>query len=665
MTKKTCTQAAALNCTRAWAAAVATGVGLLCALTGPVMAGSFSSAASLAIGRYYHTATTLPNGKVLVAGGNRPSGNSFVFIGEAELYDPATDHWSSAGTLVPPLAYHAATLLPNGKVLLTGGCEPTTPAPPQLYDPATNSWTYAGAAVPLSRLFPTATLLADGRVLLVGGRYGSTGPILATADLFDPATNTWTPVPDMVHERIQHAATLLPSGKVIVTGGVDAQGERIAAAEVYDPVSNTWSSGGTLAHARDSHSATRLLDQTVLVAAGTGPIELPFGLGTALGELSSTEIYDPAHNTWTSTSTEDCEQESENIGDPRPAGCLRVQRTGHTATLLPDGTVLAAGGITADRDASAEIYHPASKTWTSTDMMETPRELHAAALLTDGRTLIVGGWNQYNGVGTLASAELYSTGSIVSTLSILRTGAGAGSVVSNPSGIACGTDCSKGFAVNTGVKLLATPRAGSVFGGWSGVCAGTGMCTVALSSAKTATATFNQADASSAWSNEWVQKSYVAYYGRPADPAGMAYWAGRMDQEGGSLASIIGSFGNSDEFNRRYGGLGYNDLVTRIYQQSLGRGPDPAGLAYYVSELIAGRRTLQTITLDVLNGATTAPDSTVVANKLDVANHYTGKVTLGCAYGTELTGVNTLTPVTSDSATAWAAKLAIESRCGP
>ena len=456
-TTKSCTQAAARDYTRAWAAAVATGVGLLCALTVPAMAGSFSSAASLAIGRYYHTATTLPNGKVLVAGGNRPSGNSFVFIGEAELYDPATDHWSSAGTLVPPLAYHAATLLPNGKVLLTGGCEPTTPAPPQLYDPATNSWTYAGVTVPLARLFPTATLLADGRVLLVGGRYGSTGPILASAGLFDPGTNTWTPVPDMAHERIQHAATLLSNGKVIVTGGVDAQGERIVAAEVYDPVSNTWSSGGNLAHARDSHSATRLLDQTVLVAAGTGPIELPFSLGTALGELSSSEIYDPAHNSWTSTSTEDCEQESENIGDPRPAGCLRVQRTGHTATLLPDGTVLAAGGITADRDGSlpdgtvlaaggitadrdgsAEIYHPGSKTWTSTDMMETPRELHAAALLTDGRTLIVGGWNQYNGVGTLASAELYSTGSIVSTLSILRTGAGAGSVVSNPSGIACG-----------------------------------------------------------------------------------------------------------------------------------------------------------------------------------------------------------------------------------
>ena len=78
-----------------------------------------------------------------------------------------------------------------------------------------------------------------------------------------------------------------------------------------------------------------------------------------------------------------------------------------------------------------------------------------------------------------------------------------------------------------------------------------------------------------------------------------------MDAEGGSLNAIIGAFGNSDEFNRRYGGLSYPALVTKIYQQALGRDPDPAGLAYYVGELQAGRRTLQSITLDVLNGATT------------------------------------------------------------
>lgn len=170
---------------------------------------------------------------------------------------------------------------------------------------------------------------------------------------------------------------------------------------------------------------------------------------------------------------------------------------------------------------------------------------------------------------------------------------------------------------------------------------------------------------SSQFSRDYVQKAYVAYYGRAADPAGQNYWASRMDAEGQSLNAIIGAFGNSDEFNRRYGGLSYTDLVTRIYQQTLGRNPDPAGLAYYVGELQAGRRTLQSITLDVLNGATTPPDSTVVANKLDVAAYYTAKVAAGCPYGTEQEGVNAISGVTAVAATVTAAKAAIAGRCGP
>jgi len=168
----------------------------------------------------------------------------------------------------------------------------------------------------------------------------------------------------------------------------------------------------------------------------------------------------------------------------------------------------------------------------------------------------------------------------------------------------------------------------------------------------------------SSYSLDYVQKAYVAYYGRPADPAGLAYWAVRMDAEGQSLDAVIGAFGSSDEFNRRYGGLTYTALVARIYQQALGRDPDPAGLDWYVAELQAGRRTLQSITLDVLNGATTAPDSTVVANRLDVAAYYTAKVAAGCAYGTEQDGVGIISGVTADPVTVAVAKATIGSRCG-
>jgi len=164
---------------------------------------------------------------------------------------------------------------------------------------------------------------------------------------------------------------------------------------------------------------------------------------------------------------------------------------------------------------------------------------------------------------------------------------------------------------------------------------------------------------------DYVQKAYVAYYGRPADPPGQGYWAGRVDAEGGSISAIIDAFGNSAEFNSRYGGLTYAQLVTKIYQQALARDPDQAGLDYYVGELQAGHRTLQSITLDVLNGATTAPDSTVVANKLNVAAYYTGKVAAGCPYGTELDGVNAIAGVTASASTVTAAKAAIDTRCAP
>src|SRR5262249_45501334 len=157
----------------------------------------------------------------------------------------------------------------------------------------------------------------------------------------------------------------------------------------------------------------------------------------------------------------------------------------------------------------------------------------------------------------------------------------------------------------------ATPAAGAVFRGWTGACTGDGICGVTLSDDLGVFATFTSVGAGSAESNAWVQKAYVAYYGRPADPGGLGYWAARLDPAGGSLSSIIAAFGTSDEFVRRYGGLGDVELVTKIYQQTLGRDPDPAGLAYYVGELRAGRRSLQSITLDVLDGATGDDVSTV------------------------------------------------------
>ena len=134
-----------------------------------------------------------------------------------------------------------------------------------------------------------------------------------------------------------------------------------------------------------------------------------------------------------------------------------------------------------------------------------------------------------------------------------------------------------------------TPWPGSAFSGWGGACGGTeASCVLELASAANVVATFTYTGSDVSY--DWVQDAYISYYGRPADPEGQAYWAGQTDLLGRGLDAIVGAFGTSDEFNSRYGGLTNTELVTKIYQQTLARNPDPGGLAWYVAELAAGRK---------------------------------------------------------------------------
>ena len=307
-------------------------------------------------------ATMLLNGKVLIVGRS------------AELYDPATGTWSITGNPNTALG-GPATLLPDGRVLVAGVNSA------ELYDPATGTWSSTGPPISPTG---TATLLQNGKVLATGGRYSNRA--LNSAELYDPATGTWNITGNLYMAREGYTATLLPNGKVLVAGGYGG-GAITNSAELYNPATGTWSITGNLNAVRYFHTATLLRNGEVLVAGGAGGGGLDFS-------LESTELYDPATETWSST------------------GSLNTARCFHTATLLLTGRVLVAAGSktsSSDPDAiiEAELYDPTTGIWSYTGSLNTGRYLHTMTLLANGVVLVAGGWD-YD-FDALTSAELFGT----------------------------------------------------------------------------------------------------------------------------------------------------------------------------------------------------------------------------------------------------------------
>jgi PKD repeat protein len=287
-------------------------------------AGTWSVTSSMTAARESHTATLLPDGSVLVAGGE--SGTDI--LASAELYDPATETWSATGNLNTGRYDHTATLLPNGTVLVVAGAGAGGPlASAELYDPATDVWTTTGSLSRARGYHNTATLLANGQVLVAAGSNTAGGDMIAEAELYDPATGTWSGTGSLNTARFAHTATRLSNGKVLVAGGNNPGA--LASAELYDPATGVWSSTGHLNTARRWHSATLLQDGQVLVAAGYGD-----------SCLVSAELYDPGTGTWSDT-----------------ASLGTAHGYHHTATLLPNSQVLvAAGGCDGTYYAGAELY---------------------------------------------------------------------------------------------------------------------------------------------------------------------------------------------------------------------------------------------------------------------------------------------------------------------
>ncbi len=279
--------------------------------------GDWALTDSLNTGRYFHTATLLQNGKVLVAGGAFAVGNMFYQLKSCELYDPPTGHWSIAASMNVQRSGHTATLLPNGKVLVAGGNYSISSTTDiflkscELYDPQTDQWSFTDSmAFPRSQ--HSASILPNGNVLVVSGHYAIAYPdiiYLRSCEVFDWQTEIWSAIDSLPMPQSGNQSVLLNNGNVLAVGGE----YNLKSCELYNTTDMKWSSTDSLNVGRYRHTVTLLPDSKVLVIGSQG--------------LSrQCEIYDPMTEKWSLTDS------------------LQYDVNSHSAILLSNGKVLLSGG---------------------------------------------------------------------------------------------------------------------------------------------------------------------------------------------------------------------------------------------------------------------------------------------------------------------------------
>jgi hypothetical protein len=348
---------------------------------------------SLNTSRYQHNATLLDNGSVLFAGGvNCLSAGSCTYLSSAELYNPSSGTITNTGSMATARSA-PAVLLGNGKVLVAGGyscdsngnCASLSSA--EIYDPVAGTFSGAGNMT-AARDSQTMTLLNNGQVLIVGGETCSSSSLCTTlnsAELYNPVAATFTATGSLNNARFNASAAALASGKVLIAGGFDGTNFP-ATAELFSPSNGTFTTTGSLNTPRENATATLLNNGQVMIAGGS-TCSSP-GCPTAITEMFySSYFYYPTY----------------------PSGNMTVPRSNETATILTNGQILFAGGYdscstSCNSDATAELFDPVAFTFTSTQGLSTGRSGQTATLLTDGSVLIAGGIN--NGT-TLSSTDSY------------------------------------------------------------------------------------------------------------------------------------------------------------------------------------------------------------------------------------------------------------------
>ena len=325
-----------------------------------------------------------------------PNGAAYLFVAVVDSF--YSDNSDPNGDLGIAITTNSPSV--NGKVLIAGGVDNLGNAlnTAELYDPASGTTSPTGNLTePNGRAYHASVVLPNGKVLLIGGL--SNVSVLASAELYDPTSGTFTATGSMSEPRFFAVAALLADGRVLVTGGLNTN-VATNRAEIYDPSTGLFTPIGNMNQARARHTMTLLPNGKVLVTGGRDA-QVRFE-GTA-----SAEIFDPFAN--------------QGVGAFTLIGNMNSPRFVHTATLLPNGTVLIAGGFNDGNESlsvtSAETFDYRTNVFTPTGSMSIPRARQTSTLLPDGTVLEVGGINSVQGVSAPAPAEVYSptTGSFALT----------------------------------------------------------------------------------------------------------------------------------------------------------------------------------------------------------------------------------------------------------
>jgi len=327
----------------------------------PVHHGRVESVHAMHEPRAAHCATLLPNGRVLITGG-------MSSVRSAETFDPVTNTYLSTGAMQTGRAGHTATLLSNGKVLIAGGYNGNYLDSAELYDPSTGHFSSAGTMV-IPRSGHTAVVLRDGRVLFAGG-VGTGWSFLSSAELYDPRTGRFTSTGSLSAPRESHTATLLQNGKVLIAGGHRGRRPSVmiyAGTEIYDPATGTFRAAANMMQRRHKHDAVLMADGRVLIVGGADERDRD-------GAYRTAETYNPATGSFT------------------PAAEMHLTRykLNGTTVTLSDGHVLVACGA-----AKAELFDPVRNAFEIVPgEFGSDRLFATATRLRDDRVLIAGGYDE-------------------------------------------------------------------------------------------------------------------------------------------------------------------------------------------------------------------------------------------------------------------------------